>query len=92
MLKASFFALFHPSHCSLNRVRQAQRQRQFCRVVSVERGGCNSDGHIQILEISASEGTDVNAGDCLMRGHFRDQLWGLSAHPAKVLTCLPVAI
>lgn len=38
----------------------------------------------QIIEISASDGTDVNGGDCLMRGHFRDQLWGLASHPAKV--------
>ncbi|CAM9415834.1 unnamed protein product, partial [Ectocarpus fasciculatus] len=37
----------------------------------------------EIFEISASEGTDVNGGDCLMRGHFRDQLWGLASHPAK---------
>lgn len=39
---------------------------------------------LQIVEISASDGTDVNGGDCLMRGHFRDQLWGLASHPAKV--------
>lgn len=38
----------------------------------------------QIIEISASDGTDVNGGDCLLRGHSRDQLWGLAAHPAKV--------
>ncbi|CAN0454442.1 unnamed protein product, partial [Hapterophycus canaliculatus] len=39
----------------------------------------------QIIEISASDGTDVNGGDCLMRGHFRDQLWGLASHPAKAV-------
>ncbi|CAM9609602.1 unnamed protein product [Scytosiphon promiscuus] len=37
----------------------------------------------EIIEISASDGTDVNGGDCLMRGHFRDQLCGLASHPAK---------
>ncbi|CAM9399079.1 unnamed protein product [Ascophyllum nodosum] len=37
----------------------------------------------EIIEISTTEGTDVNGGDCLIRGHFRDQLWGLAAHPAK---------
>ncbi|CAM9830579.1 unnamed protein product, partial [Sphacelaria rigidula] len=41
----------------------------------------------QIIEISATDGTDVNSGDCLMRGHFRDQLWGLTTHPAKSVYC-----
>ena len=44
----------------------------------------------QIIEISANDGTDVNGGDCLMRGHFRDQLWGLASHPAKVPLCLQI--
>lgn len=43
---------------------------------------CSDD--TQIIEISASDGTDVNGQECLVRGHFRDQLWGLAAHPAKV--------
>ncbi|CAM9588870.1 unnamed protein product [Discosporangium mesarthrocarpum] len=39
----------------------------------------------EILEISSSDGMDVNGGECLMHGHFRDQLWALACHPAKPL-------
>jgi microtubule-associated protein-like 6 len=76
---AAEFDISSLGSCFKPKVRSVCLSSDFSKILVGTRGS-------EILEISATDGSDVNNG-VLLQGHCADMVWGLAVHPTKPQYC-----